>query len=93
MGQSLTPARVRFSADFNVFHPGAVLQGQESPILLHSKPDDTLYLGNQLLDLSKTTVLQPQMNPLSDRLDGMAAEIKELRKVVEEPGKVLKDRK
>jgi hypothetical protein len=45
------------------------------------------------VDSTKTTGPQAQVNPLSDRLDGMAAEIKELRKVVEELGKMLKDRK
>jgi membrane-associated protease RseP (regulator of RpoE activity) len=82
------------SANINVWRTGALLQGQEWPVYFYSNPNpnDTVYLGTQFVDINKAAP-QPQANPVSDRLDGMAAEIKELRKVIEELGKVLKDRK
>ena len=83
--------------DINVLRPGALIQGQPSTLLLDLVPNDTLYLSNYYSDLTKVNgnanMPQLQMKPLSDRLDGMSAEIKELRKAVEELGKVLKDRK
>jgi membrane-associated protease RseP (regulator of RpoE activity) len=88
----VTPARVHLW-DFNVVRPGAVLQGKDSPVLFYTKPEDTLLLGNYYADLAKTNPNSTKANPIPDRLDAMAAEIKELRKVVEELGKALKDRK
>ena len=72
-----------------------MLQGQESPVFLYSRPNDSLNLNNYLVEVTKANGNVPQLqgNPPPDRLDAMAAEIKELRKAVEELAKVLKDRK
>jgi len=94
---SIRQAQVQFFGDINVLRPGALIQGQPSTVLLDYGPNNMLYLSDDYYDLSKANGVanlpQLQVKPLPDRLDGMAAEIKELRKTVEELGKLLRDRK
>ena len=94
---NVTQAQINFIGDLNVLRPGAVIQGQPSSILLDYGPNITPNLSYSFTDFSMANgaanMPQSQAKPLSDRLDSMASEIKELRKAVEELGRVLKDRK
>jgi len=92
-GLNLLTSKVQHAGNWNVVRPGAILQGSES--LLLAAPgltwsDDLAIQGGNSFKANPTL---PQADPLANRLDMMAGEIKELRKAVEELSKVLKDRK
>jgi hypothetical protein len=87
-----TPS-VRFSNNFHVLRPGFVVQGPEAPVTLSYELTRQPVWLNYLADQKHAQASQPQVDPLANRMDSMAAEIKELRKLIEELGKTLKERR
>ena len=83
---SNSPLRGTLTGDFLVTHPGLVI-GSNQPALGLSL-DGVNFQSN-----TQFNPIQVPADPLARRLDGMAAEIKELRKAVDDLTKVLKDRK
>jgi membrane-associated protease RseP (regulator of RpoE activity) len=92
-GLSLRTARVPHAAAWNVVRPGVVLQGNESLMLTGDRWSWGQSTAPQGQDLWRVNPNPSHADPQANRLDTMAAEIKELRKAVEELSKVLKDRK
>ena len=92
-GSNLATAKLRHFGNWNVIRPGALLQGKQWSFTTppnFAGPDLTnAYLVNPIRPIPTQT----DAGPLANRLDTMAAEIKELRKAVDELSKVLKDRK
>jgi membrane-associated protease RseP (regulator of RpoE activity) len=88
---ALRVSRVRHSGDWNInfLRPGFVVQdwsnpgSNKEPIYTYTLQDDSL----------KVHTNPAGGEPLAKRLDGMSAEIKELRKAIDELRAVLKDRK
>lgn len=97
-GMNLLTAKVQHTGNWNVVRPGAVLQGNQAgfiatPDLTWNTTDLTFDALEMQDDRPFKVDSQPHAVPLANRLDTMAAEIKGLRKAVEELSKALKDRK
>jgi serine protease Do len=92
-GSNLATAKLRHFGNWNVIRPGALLQGNgwsfTTPPNFARQDPMNAYLVNPY----NANPTQPGAVPLANRLDTMAAEIKELRKAVDELSKALKDRK
>jgi membrane-associated protease RseP (regulator of RpoE activity) len=88
---SLRVARVHHSGDWNVnfFRPGFVVQDWANP----GANRDSVYTYTLQDDSLKLNANPAGAEPMAKRLDGMSAEIKELRKAIDELKAVLKDRK
>jgi membrane-associated protease RseP (regulator of RpoE activity) len=88
---ALRVSRVRHPGDWNInfLRPGFVVQDWSNPgankdsVYTYTLQDDTLRLNPN----------PAGAEPLAKRIDGMSAEIKELRKAIDELRAVLKDRK
>jgi hypothetical protein len=77
---------------FNFVRPGVVLQDGQA--VMSSPKDDVQWRWDaQNLNNSPLNLVQPQGDPVAKRLESMSAEIKELRKAVDDLAKALKDRK
>ncbi len=103
-------SQLQHTGNWNVVHPGAVIQSNQPGFLVHpgaviqsnqpgflvapdgnwTFPNDLSIQGVRSFD---TLSAQHPADPLANRLDTMASEIKELREAVEELSKTLKDRK
>jgi len=92
-GLNLLTARLQHTGNWNVVRPGAVLQGDGTTFdaLEMKGNEDLAILNGNFLKTNHPAQLHP--DPVANRLDTMAGEIKELRKAVEELSKALKDRK
>lgn len=88
-------SQLQHTGNWNVFYPGAVIQGNQTgfvaaPEVTWTLPNDLSIQGVRSFD---TWSAQHQADPLATRLDAMSNEVKELRKAVEELSKAIKDRK
>ncbi len=86
----LLTARVQHAGDWNIVGPGVVVR--ETPLnytTLDAIQDLTVANSNAF----KPIAVQPDGDAVAKRLDTMAAELKDLRKAVDELTKALKERK
>jgi membrane-associated protease RseP (regulator of RpoE activity) len=90
-GVNVAAGRVQFSDYFHVLHPGFVVQDPGAPVALSYGPRREALWLNYVPDQTKVQSTQRPTDPLVSRLEGMATEIKELRKAIEELRKTLRD--
>ncbi len=92
-GLNILVSSVQNTGSWNIVRPGAVIQGNQAGFIAAPDLNWNTTLTDQIVSSLKSNPAQPHTDPLANRLDTMAGEIKELRKAVEELSKSLKDRK
>jgi membrane-associated protease RseP (regulator of RpoE activity) len=89
----LTSGRAQLSNNFHVLHPGFVVQAHSLPTVLPYEPSRDMFWHQYPIYQNNPQPIQASPDHLGKRLENMSAEIKELRKAVEDLEKALKDRK